>query len=143
MQQVWAKGEFTVSYIIGGYILGLSIVDIKQKKLPLWILASGCIVSGIYSVIYLGLLSTTTGAIPGIALLIISFLLPQSVGKGDGLLAVIYGFLYGWIRTCVWLMLGFWCAAVFGLFCRFFSREKNLTIPFVPFLLLVHVGMCL
>ena len=76
-------------------------------------------------------------------LLIFSVLMPKGIGIGDGILAIIYGIVYGWMRTCVWLIAGFLMAAVFGVFCYLFQRAKSMLIPLVPFLMLAHVGMCL
>ena len=132
-----------MNYIVGGYLLGLSIEDLRTKRLPMWILAIGCVGSCVYSVMTVGIAAAIIGGIPGAVLLIVSAVLPESLGIGDGVLAVIYGMLYGWSKTCIWLMLGFWAAAVVGLIFRLFKKEKRITIPFVPFLAVVHVGMCL
>lgn len=129
--------------VIGGYLIGLSMEDMRRKKLSLWVLGIGGIGSFLYSIIYAGIFGVVAGSIPGVILLILSRLLPESVGAGDGILAVIYGVCYGWQKACIWLMFSFFAAAVFGVFFSFFRKEKSMKIPFVPFLALVHVGMCL
>lgn len=129
--------------IVSGYLLELSIEDMRKRKLTLWILGIGFIGSVLYSFIYKGISGMVMGIIPGVILIILSVLLPQSIGIGDGMLAVIYGVVYGWQRACFWLICGFLLVAVFGVFVSLFHREKCSMLPFVPFLTLVHVGMCL
>lgn len=129
--------------VVSVYLLELSIEDIRKKKLPLGILGIGFIGSVWYSFIYKGLSGTLIGIIPGVSLIILSLLLPQSIGIGDGILAVIYGVVYGWQRACLWLMCGFLLVAVLGIYISLFRRGKGSMLPFVPFLTLVHVGMCL
>ena len=132
-----------MDWIIGGYLLELSIEDIRKRKLSLWFLIMGILGSILYGFGYRDLLYVVTGIIPGAILLIFSVLMPKGIGIGDGILAIIYGIVYGWMRTCVWLIAGFLMAAVFGVFCYLFQRAKSMLIPLVPFLMLAHVGMCL
>lgn len=132
-----------MDYMVGAYLAGLGIVDMRTKRLPLWIVAVGCIGSGIYCVAVSGLAVFILGALPGIVLLIISLFAPMCLGAGDGLIAVIYGLLYGWRRTCIWLMIGFWIAALFGVVMRMIQKRQKISIPFIPFLAIVHVGMLL
>lgn len=129
--------------VVGGYLLELSIEDVRKRKLPLWILIVGIMGSALYGLKYIGVFGMLAGILPGVILLIISALLPHSIGTGDGILTVIYGAVYGWKRACIWLMFGFFGAAVFGLFYCLCQREKHMKLPLVPFLTLIHVGMCL
>ena len=51
--------------------------------------------------------------------------------------------IYGWEKTCVWLMNSFLLAAVVGMImgCTYKTNKKEL--PFVPFMTVVHYGMFL
>lgn len=132
-----------ISYVMSGYLIGLSVQDVLKKQLSLWILILGGIGSAVYGVLCMGLPKAAVAMIPGVILIGLSLLMPRSIGIGDGMLSVIYGLVFGWRRTCIWLMLGFLLAAVFGVLSCFFRKEKHVAIPFVPFLAAVHVGMCL
>ena len=73
----------------------------------------------------------------------ISKLLPQSLGIGDGILSVMYGMIYGWKRTSIWLMNSFLVAAVIGMIISCMCKKRRIELPFVPFLTAVHIGMYL
>lgn len=128
---------------MGGYLIGLSVEDVRKQKIPFWILAVAMAGSVVYGLHHVGLSALLLGAVPGLLLSGLAVLQPQMLGIGDGLLAIIYGMVYGWQRTCIWLMVGFLLTAVSGLFVCLFKRRKQLRIPFIPFLTVVHVGMCL
>ena len=129
--------------VFSGYLLGLSIEDIRKRKLSVWILGIGFAGSVLYGFVHNGLFEVLTGIIPGVFLFILSILLPHSVGLGDGILTIIYGVVYGWKQVCFWLICGFLLAAVFGVYISLFRKGMCRMIPLVPFLTLVHVGMCL
>ena len=133
-----------MSCVVGGCLAVLSIEDIRKKVLPVWILVILLLSSMAYGVgQYAGLLEIIFSVLPGIMLVVVALLLPKSIGIGDGILGICYGLVYGWKRTCIWLMLGFFLVAVFGVFLKLFFKTEYIRIPFIPFLTLVHVGMSL
>lgn len=132
-----------MDYIVCGYLCLLSIVDIKYKKLPLWSLMLGVLGSMIYSVETFGIATMFFLMLPGIFLSIVAIVLPQSIGIGDGIIAVMYGMVYGWRKLSIWLMLAFGLAAITGVCYHLFSSKRKSMMPFVPFLGVVHIGMCL
>lgn len=132
-----------MDYIVCGYLCLLSIVDIKYKKLPLWSLMLGVLGSMIYSVETFGIATMFFLMLPGIFLSIVAIVLPQSIGIGDGIIAVMYGMVYGWRKLSIWLMLAFCLAAITGVCYQLFLHKRKIILPFVPFLGVVHIGMCL
>ncbi len=132
-----------MDYIVCGYLCLLSIVDIKYKKLPLWSLMLGVLGSMIYSVEKFGIAMMFFMTLPGIFLSIVAILLPQSLGIGDGIIAVMYGMVYGWRKLSIWLLMAFCLAAITGVCYQLFSHKRKIMLPFVPFLGVVHIGMCL
>ena len=133
-----------MNYVVGGCLMVLSIEDIRKRLLPVWVLVILLLSSMVYGVRqHAGLFEIICSVFPGVWLVVAALLLPQSIGLGDGMLSVCYGLLYGWKRTCIWLMLGFFLTAVFGLTLKLFYKRKHICIPFIPFLTIVHVGMSL
>ncbi len=132
-----------MNYLVGGYLIGLSIEDIKKQKLTIWMLLIFLVGGIAYGLMHIREQNLFLSIVPGMLLCALALQLPNSVGIGDGLLAIAYGSVYGWRKTCIWLMISFLLAAVFGLVHCFRRHRKDLKVPFVPFLAIVHVGMCL
>ena len=132
-----------MNYIAGGFLTFLSIEDIKKKALPVWMLLLGGIGCLIYGTKNFGVGAVLMGMLPGVFMITISKLLPQSLGIGDGILSVMYGMIYGWKRTSIWLMNSFLVAAVIGMIISCMCKKRRIELPFVPFLTAVHIGMYL
>ena len=131
-----------MNYIVGGCLAVLSIEDIQKQKVPVWALVILLFSSILYGALQqVSIIEAVLGTILGILMVVLALLLPQILGIGDGVLSVCYGLLYGWRRTCIWLMLSFLLAAVFGLLLKLFTKRRHISIPFIPFLFLVHMGM--
>lgn len=128
-----------MDYGIAVYLVGLSVLDIKKKKIPLIMMLILMVTIGIYSGLRTDIKDIIFGIIPGIVLCLIAVVLPQCMGIGDGLLVVICGTYLGWRDTCVWIMFSFLLAAVFGL-CFLGRKKRRCEIPFIPFLTLVYIG---
>ena len=132
-----------MDYIAGGFLAFLSMVDFKKKEIPVWMLLFGGIGVLIYSIKNLSMGAVLIGCFPGTLMILVSKLLPESLGMGDGVLVVLYGMVYGWEKTCVWLMNSFFLAAVIGLIIGCIYKRHKMDIPFVPFMTIVHLGICL
>ncbi len=130
-----------MNYIMTGYLLILSAVDIRYKKVPLAVIFCPMLFAGIYCIIYGDVTDIILGLFPGVCLCLVSLGLPGSLGMGDALLGITYGMLYGWKRTCLWFMFGLLSAAVIGVctYPRKNHRNKK-ELPLIPFLTIVHIG---
>jgi Flp pilus assembly protein protease CpaA len=132
-----------MNYIAGGFLAVLGIEDFKKKTIPVWMLLIGGISALIYCIKNLSIEVVLAGCIPGMLMILISKLLPKSLGIGDGVLVILYGMVYGWEKTCVWLMNSFLLVSVIGLIMGCIYKTHKLELPFVPFMTFVHLGMCL
>lgn len=121
----------------------LGIEDLYTQKLSLWSVIGILISSAIYGVCCFPIAQCILGMLPGVCLLIISLLQPQTLGAGDALVTIIYGLVFGWFHTCIWLMWSFLVAAVVGVFWKLWHKGRKIRLPFVPFMALVQMGMCL
>lgn len=135
--------EKMIDFIVGGYLTLIGISDIKYKKIPLYVLLLGIFGGLLYGVFYFGIRDTCLAVIPGVLLSIIAWLFPHSLGVGDGMVAVLYGMIYGWEKVCICLLFAFCIASVTGVFYSIFCQKRQMVLPFIPFVGLVHIGMCL
>lgn len=136
---------WTVSQICGGVLLFiLSGLDIKYKKVPLWLLVGGSalvvcerMLEGNVDWIIL-----MAGASVGILFLFISKITKESLGYADSILIVTFGISLG-VWDVLYLLLGaFWLAAIYAgirLVQHKFSRRT--AFPFIPFLTIAYAGM--
>ena len=113
------------------------------KGVSFWLVVASILAAGVFGVYQNGLVHSLPGAVPGVLLCFLAVWQPKVLGKGDGLVAIAYGCLYGWRNTVIWLMYSFLLVAIVGVFAKVLSRKKRLQLPFVPFMSLVHMGMCL
>lgn len=84
------------------------------------------------------------GAVPGVLLLLFSWISGESIGFGDGWLFVVTGIFLG-LRKNMLLMLGtLLLAGVFAIFCLVLKKKKKSDrIALAPFVLVTYVGVCL
>ena len=126
---------FTLMY------LGLaSVWDLKEKKIPLWVLVSGGVAEVMLALLYglhsgdVELARLITGMIPGLLLLVLS-LTGQQVGPADGMILCAVGAAESYafaLQMLMWACLITGGVSVIGLLFRCLRKEDRL--PFVPFL---------
>lgn len=122
----------------GVYLSILSIMDIRVRKVPFWILAAGGIVAaGVRVLQYGGLDSLAVGgAVVGGLFIVVSKITREGFGYGDSLLILVMGVYLGFWELMAVLLGAFLLSAFFAmglLVCR--SLDKKTGYPFIPFLL--------
>lgn len=119
------------------------IFDIKNRKIPVWVLAAGGIwaFAGIVlRVVQAGipetLLFALSAVMPGAALLVLSFLTEKKIGYGDGIILTMLGCMEG-VRTALLVFcIGLFLQSLFAVGLLIAKKaDKQSCIPFVPFLL--------
>ena len=131
------------NWMVGVCLLCFGLYDMKKKKIPFGPAVGLCMVCLGYGIFDSGVMQTLTGILPGTVLLLISIVAPGQIGMGDGLIAIGYGAVIGWRRTCLWLLFAFFFTAVTGVIIGITQKNNRISLPFIPFLAMVHVGMCL
>lgn len=117
------------------YLCALSIWDVREKELPVKVLAVGMIGSLLYGIWKHWGLELLLGSIPGMLLILMGFLTREKVGYGDGVVVLILGNVLKWpegVLIYVMAQFGVLFFAVVLLWCRRAPWETK--IPFVPFL---------
>ncbi len=125
------------------YLIVLSVMDIRKRKLSLKFLMSGLLLS--VTACLTGSENTWIeilgGAAVGGVFIIISRITEESFGYGDSILILIMGCFLGFWNLIYVLMAAFSLAAVMSVFLlisRKFSRKS--AFPFVPFLTAAYIG---
>lgn len=137
LQVIGIIGSFTI------LLLG-SISDLRTKGIPVILLTAGnlggllCFLCRCYEEITgIAMMIELVGSIlPGMGLLLLSFITGRKIGAGDGLILMAVGMLESGRMTWAVLCFGLFLQSVFAILLLVLKKAKRDTrIPFVPFLL--------
>ena len=137
---------FIIKMVVVITILGLeSVKDIRTRKISLKPILIGMLF-GVFLMIPEGIngfLAALTGMLPGIPLIVFSFLTKEKIGYGDGFILIFAGFLLG-IKCALFILLsGMLCCALVSVILLILKKgDRNTTLPFVPFLILPCILYC-
>lgn len=132
--------------IMGVTLLLCSIQDAFQKKICIWMVTMGGVLTGICLLLYktVSLQDSLGGILVGVGVVLISKATGGKIGMGDGLLLCITGMglgLWGNIELFAYALLAAALVSIVLLAFRLADRKKS--IPFVPFLLLSYLFITL
>ena len=128
-----------------GFMTILSVFDMKMKKLPAGLLASGVAVALLRLVIVFLrsgppseqqriLTVALLGALPGLTVTALSFI-SDKIGRGDGIVLIMMGMFENCSFVTVVSCIACFSLAVFsGILLALHRVGKNSRMPFVPFL---------
>ena len=117
------------------FLAYLSFQDIKTKLVS----ARAIWISGMAALLYLFLGQSgdakewTIRVIPGMVLLLVSWMTKESLGYGDGAAVIVLGLWCGTFFCVLILCLGIILSGIYALYCMAAGRTSPL--PFLPFLL--------
>lgn len=85
------------------------------------------------------------GLVPGLLLLGVSIWKKQAVGIGDAVLVLACGWALGWERGILVAGIGFFLAGITGIIFMGRKKQKRMSLPFAPFLLVGYLigGICI
>lgn len=131
------------------YLTILGIMDIKECKLPVWLLWIGGMFAlgmGLLERLCLGrgllntLIEILSGMLPGSILLLVAFL-TKKAGYGDGIVLLQLGFIYSyalvWAFLCISLLL---LSVIAMIFLALKKIQKDTAVPYIPFLTVTFTG---
>lgn len=136
--------ELVAKVICTCYLGILSWMDIKTKRIPMWILGAGILAAFVFRVLQrkqMMVLWLSGGAV-GLVFLVVGKITREALGYGDGVLIGILGIYLGiWDLLCL-LLTAFFLAALYaaGLLTVRKFRKKT-AFPFVPFLGMAYIFM--
>lgn len=124
------------------YLCILSAIDIRIRRLPLWLLAAGG-AAAVSIHIYQGempVILVLAGAGTGIVFLAVSRATEEGFGYGDSLLILVLGIYLGFWSLLGLLLIAFTLAAIYAAAIFIFHRlDRRTGYPFVPFLMAAYV----
>lgn len=132
-----------MQYVFGIFFLGLGIEDMLYKKVSLGAVYFTIIIGIVCGLKNSSFIEVLIGAVPGIIFLVLSLVLSNMIGIGDGMLLLAYGCYYGWWKACLCLFMSLSLAAAVGMMWGLMRQRRHVTLPFVPFLALSHLGVCI
>lgn len=124
-----------MGYVTMVWLFGISVMDIRRRNVPVWMLAPGGILAGIRLVCRQDVTGDMLMAMfPGIILLVVA-LVTKKAGYGDGIVLLFLGILSGGGESLMLAAAGLFFAAVFSLIMLGLRKvRKDTRIPFLPFL---------
>lgn len=128
--------------IVGLFLIVLSVLDIKDREFPvlLLLLLFAFLIGGQCIQPFRAWSDCLMGVLPGALLVLFHYLTRGGIGLGDGLLIGILGLFLGFWENLSLLFFSLLLEAVFaGGLCvkrKLAGKafERNLTLPFVPFI---------
>lgn len=121
------------------WLLGLSVYDVRYRKVPVWMVLLGGGVatgSGIFQCACLesSLADFFTGMIPGVVLLLLA-LGTQKVGWADGVVLMFMGSVLGFWQCMQAVMFSLILISVVSVVLLILKKaNKGTAVPYVPFL---------
>ena len=135
------EGKEQIVNLLELFFLGMgTFYDVKKQELPvtyLWTF-TGTGILGTVLLRHHSVEDAVSGALIGCAVLFVSWFTKEAIGYGDGWILVILGLLEGPFSLIFIMIEAFVMSAVIGawkLICL--KQERDSTMPFLPFLLIV------
>ena len=125
------------------YMIVLTVMDIKWKKLSLAALMSGFIIltAGFLCGRNIHVMLLAAGAGVGIVFMVVSRVTEEAFGYGDSILILIMGGFLGFWNILFLLVAAFSMAALFSIFMLLRKKfHRKSAFPFVPFLTAAYIG---
>lgn len=138
-----AESENICKAVFSLYLIVLSVMDIKWKKIYVPVLMSGIMILiwGRISMNQISVISSFFGGAAGALFIIISMATKESFGYGDSILITISGFFLGFWNILYVLFGAFSIAAVFSIFLLVYKKfSKKTSFPFIPFFTAAYIG---
>lgn len=125
------------------YLLVLSFIDIKSRKIPVWTLIIGMMLSIIFQYMAGNTdhILIILGAMTGVVFIITSKMTKEKFGYGDSILILILGIFLGFWNIMYLLFIAFFVSAVYSvILLSVFRKGKKESFPFIPFLTIGYLG---
>ncbi len=125
-------------YFIIVYLIGLSVFDLKDKSIPMYLIIVG-IVLGIIGMVWLAMnrqfgMENMKGLIPGLLLIGIGAA-TKKVGLADGIILSIVGVFEGYRQTVLLFAASIGIMSLFAIVLLIIKKvKKDTKLPFLPFL---------
>lgn len=126
-------------WILLGWLIILSVYDVREKRVPVWMLVMGVLAVGSHGIYRIFAeqdfwLQMLLGMIPGIFLLVIAWF-SQRAGYADGIVLLLVGMLQGYRECFAILCISLLLISFLSMALLLLRRvNRNTKIPYVPFM---------
>lgn len=134
--------------ITAAYLMVLSFFDIKEKQVPVLLLAAGLVI-GLGISVYNCLrgreqwLAVLIGILPGVFLLLVAAM-TKKAGWGDGIVLTALGLICGYRESIFLLTISLLSMSVLSVILLVFRKVgRNTALPYLPFLGLAYIICCM
>jgi leader peptidase (prepilin peptidase)/N-methyltransferase len=138
MQQMWSE------LAMMGMLTMCSAQDVKRKQIRLNLVLAFGILGILFHMLWRiqSMGSLLSGMAVGLVLLVLALLSGGRIGVGDGVLLIVTGIYLGLEENLELLFTGLFLCGLWALVLLVLKKKQRQdTIPFVPFLLVAYVGM--
>ena len=123
------------------YLFLASVFDIKSRKIPLLLITIFSIFEMIISLFSDKNLYFLFGLIPGVIMIVVSYITNNSLGYGDAFLIFSLGFTLSFYEIFHILLSGLFFTSIIGCLLLLKKKSKKYKLPFSPFLLLAWLTL--
>lgn len=119
------------------YLGSLAVLDIRNRRLPIWLLALGGVLAVGFQIFWRGMpeLLIASGGMVGLVFLAVSKITKEAFGYGDSILIGVLGIYLGFWNLLSLLTAAFLFAAVTAMAVLVRQKfHRKALLPFVPFL---------
>lgn len=133
------EGIMWVILLMTVWLFAISIMDIRCRMVPVWLLLAGGALAGVFMAYQCSrgeriLLDIMKGVMPGLLLLGISFA-TKNAGYGDGIVMLILGMVLNGRKSLMIFGISLFCIAICSLTLLVLRKAGRSTkIPYLPFL---------
>lgn len=120
---------------VTGWLLACSIMDVRTRRVPVWMLALGGVLCTLSAVIQgNGSLDALRGMLPGILLLLIAFA-TKKAGYGDGIALSCLGLVLGGSGCLLLFSISLFLTSLCAMALLAVHKvRRDTSMPFLPFL---------
>ena len=132
--------------VIAGFLLVISVIDVKKKQLPIWLLIIMSLLIVILRMVCIEdtWCSTIGGIAVGVVFFVIGKLTKEAIGYGDCWIILLLGIVLGGMKIVEVVLSASFTASLFSIaYCIKKGWDKEYAIPFAPFLTIAYLGVML
>lgn len=140
MPKMWTVNNVLFSL----FLICCGVIDIKKQCVPIWLMLVGTVATIAMRIVgtEVPLMLWLLGVALGIIFLGISKGTGEALGYGDSWLILLLGIYLGLWQALYLLCIAFFICGIFAMVCMIRKKAvKNMSIPFMPFLVLGFWGV--
>ncbi len=136
MSTMWILGSST-------YYFYLAYLDIRFRRISLWILLSGLMGSLIYSLFWQDFIADIFSILPGIVLMLMAYVKPADIGMADGIVVLTAGMMVGGRDIMYIILYSMILSSIVGMGIAKILGKRRVSLPYIPYFSIAYIGVLL